>query len=648
MISMKTQKKYILTIILFAIILNVKAQSESEMKAIYVAKFIELITWPNEAEIDTFSIAIVGEDREFTRRLTVLLKNKKRFSKSIKIKLYRDLHNIINVNLIYIPKDYFYDFPVYDFFKAKNTLIISNGRTDKSQIMLNFLVSIDNKIQFEIHNPNIINSGFQADPKLILLGGTQIDVANLYAKTQTELNTEKIRSEIFKEELTNLKIQQEEQQKIIDNQLEKIKEQENNLSLKESEIKEIIKLIDIQKKNQEKLKLQVNEINKELTVKKKDYINQTKEIELKEQELQQKNIEISDSQKILIDLQNRIHEINEEFQIQETKIRLHKKTISLFIIAIILTLLVLSIIYKAFKNKIKSNKLIEEKNKRISEHKEEIEATLNRLKDTQVQLVSAEKMASLGQLTAGIAHEINNPINFISSGVFTLKQSINDVKKVLSIFMEVSCENVDEKLPEIYKVCEEIELDIVLYEIDKLLESIEIGAMRTTEIVKGLRTFSRLDEDALKYIDFHENIESTLILLKTKLKNKITIKREYSDIPKIECYPGPINQVLMNILSNAIDAIEHSGTIHIRTFYNKTDQNGFLKLEIEDSGAGIEPEKIKHIFEPFYTTKDIGKGTGLGLSICYGIIKKHNGEILVDSIVNKRTIFTILLPITHN
>jgi two-component system, NtrC family, sensor kinase len=257
-------------------------------------------------------------------------------------------------------------------------------------------------------------------------------------------------------------------------------------------------------------------------------------------------------------------------------------------------------------------------------------------------------MASLGQLTAGIAHEINNPINFISSGVFTLKQSINDVKKVLSIFMEVSCENVDEKLPEIYKVCEEIELDIVLYEIDKLLESIEIGAMRTTEIVKGLRTFSRLDEDALKYIDFHENIESTLILLKTKLKNKITIKREYSDIPKIECYPGPINQVLMNILSNAIDAIEHSGTIHIRTFYNKTDQNGFLKLEIEDSGAGIEPEKIKHIFEPFYTTKDIGKGTGLGLSICYGIIKKHNGEILVDSIVNKRTIFTILLPITHN
>jgi two-component system NtrC family sensor kinase len=258
-------------------------------------------------------------------------------------------------------------------------------------------------------------------------------------------------------------------------------------------------------------------------------------------------------------------------------------------------------------------------------------------------LVQSEKMASLGQLVAGIAHEINNPVTFISAGVDSLGTNLEEVRQVLEIYHRITPENTKEKLNEIENLKEQIDYKQAIREINELIESIKNGTERTTQIVNGLRTFSRLDEDVLKVADIHEGLNSTLILLRNKYKNRIKITKDYGDIPQLECFPGQLNQVFMNILSNAIDAIHEKGIIAITTSKSK----GFIQIFIKDSGCGI-PEDVKaKIFDPFFTTKEVGEGTGLGLSISHGIIEKHNGTIKVNSKAGIGTEFIISLPLTR-
>ena len=283
---------------------------------------------------------------------------------------------------------------------------------------------------------------------------------------------------------------------------------------------------------------------------------------------------------------------------------------------------------------------ISQKNEQLNIQKEELRTTLENLKHSQFQLLQSEKMASLGQLVAGIAHEINNPVNFISAGVESLDANLEEIGQVLDIYHKITPLNVEAKLKEIEKLKEKIEYKEAIKEIEKLIISIKNGTKRTTEIVKGLRTFSRMDEDTLKMASIHEGLDSTLILLYNKYKNRIEIVKNYCDLPLIECYPGQLNQVFMNILSNAIDSIDNRGIITIST----SIKNGLILISIKDTGRGI-PENLKEkIFEPFYTTKEVGKGTGLGLSISHGIIEKHLGTISFQSDVGKGSEFVISLP----
>ena len=286
---------------------------------------------------------------------------------------------------------------------------------------------------------------------------------------------------------------------------------------------------------------------------------------------------------------------------------------------------------------------IEEKNVVLEDQKEELHSMLESLKLTQSQLVQSEKMASLGQLVAGIAHEINNPVTFISAGVDSLGTNLDEIRQVLEVYHRLTPGNAAEKLKEIENLKEQIDYKQAIREINKLIESIKNGTERTTQIVNGLRTFSRLDEDVLKVANLHEGLDSTLILLRNRYKNRIEISRDYGDIPLLECFPGQLNQVFMNVISNAIDAIDDIGVIAIST----TKLNGFIQINIKDSGSGM-PENIKaKIFDPFYTTKDVGEGTGLGLSISHGIIEKHKGSIKVHSEAGNGTEFIINLPLTQ-
>ena len=174
------------------------------------------------------------------------------------------------------------------------------------------------------------------------------------------------------------------------------------------------------------------------------------------------------------------------------------------------------------------------------------------------------------------------------------------------------------------------------------IEIIEVGIERTTKIVKGLKAFARSDEKKLETYDVHESIDNTLLILYNQFKNRIEINKEFGQIPEIECFPSQINQVIMNILNNAVQAIEDKGKIIIKTSLTNDHQ---VAIEIMDTGKGIPHEQFNHIFDPFFTTKDVGKGTGLGLSISYGIVKDHNGEIIVESELGKGTSFKIVLPV---
>ncbi len=283
---------------------------------------------------------------------------------------------------------------------------------------------------------------------------------------------------------------------------------------------------------------------------------------------------------------------------------------------------------------------VDERTRELRKSNRKTKAAYHDLQEAQVQLVQSEKMASLGQLVAGIAHEIKNPLNFIYGNTDFLRQYIHDLKSVLSILQEKAVLD-EEALKSLEQFKEEINYDFLLDDIETLINNFEEGAKRIHAIIGDLRTFSRLDTDQLKPVDVHEPIDLALNLLSNQYRDRIRIHKEYSKLPPVECDPGKISQVFMNLLVNACHAIADTGDIWIRT----SPQNGVVKIEIEDTGEGISKEHLGKVFEPFFTTKPVGKGTGLGLSISYGIIKQHKGTIQIVSQPGGGTCFTVELPI---
>lgn len=292
---------------------------------------------------------------------------------------------------------------------------------------------------------------------------------------------------------------------------------------------------------------------------------------------------------------------------------------------------------------------------RLSEAKErdratQLSQTIGELKQTQGQLVQAEKMSSIGQLVAGVAHEINNPINFIHGNLDHVNQYTQDLLDLLELYQQQD----PEPSPEIAALREAIDLEFLMADLPKVLDSMRMGTDRVREIVRSLRNFSRVDQAEVKAVDIHEGIDNTLLILQHRLKasggkKEIQVVKDYGDLPLAECYPGQLNQVFMNILSNAIDALDEARdkkqelTIRIAS---QILENNHVAIRIADNGPGIPPEILNRLFDPFFTTKPVGKGTGLGLSISYQIVvEKHGGQLKCQSKPGQGTEFWVEIPV---
>jgi two-component system, NtrC family, sensor kinase len=308
----------------------------------------------------------------------------------------------------------------------------------------------------------------------------------------------------------------------------------------------------------------------------------------------------------------------------------------------------------AFDAQVKE-KLIDE----LQDKNHELKQILGELHRTQTQMVQSEKMAALGQMVAGVAHEINNPLNFIHSNLIPIEDYTQDLLKLLNSYQQ----HYPNPPQTLQSDLEEVDLDFLMEDVTKLLQSMKVGSDRIRAIVKSLRNFARLDESDCKAVNIHEGIDNTLMILQHRLNSNsdrpaIKIIKDYAQLPLVECYAGQLNQVFMNLLSNAIDTLEESRQgltykeieqqpclIKIQTELIGLDQ---VKITVEDNGIGIPEEVRSRLFDPFFTTKPVGKGTGLGLYISYQIItEKHKGRLYCDSTLGEGTKFCIEIPVQH-
>jgi signal transduction histidine kinase len=290
----------------------------------------------------------------------------------------------------------------------------------------------------------------------------------------------------------------------------------------------------------------------------------------------------------------------------------------------------------------RNEQMLEEKNRLLEEAARAEREARQALLHAQSQLVQSEKLAGLGQMVAGVAHEINNPLSFVSNNVAVIQRDVTALRKLIDLYKQADGTVPDPLRLQIDELEEQIDLTYMLGNLEGIFSRSRDGLRRIQQIVKDLRDFARLDESDLEECDLNAGITSTLNIIQGHAKRKeVKLVADLQPLPRVRCYPAKVNQVVMNLVGNAIDASHLAGEVDVRTRLEGEN----VVLEVQDNGSGIPPEIRQKIFDPFFTTKPLGEGTGLGLSISYGIIHDHGGDIELQSEVGKGTLFRVKLPI---
>ncbi|MBT4397876.1 MAG: DUF4154 domain-containing protein [Bacteroidetes bacterium] len=653
---MKLRNAYKYLIITIACLLcfsgALKAQiNRAQIIGGYIYNFGNNINWTSN-DFPDFKIVVISSNADIIEELTTMSENQRIQNKPISLSTFSKPDPAIqDAQLVFVTSDKLsYYMSVFDMIEGKEILLVSENFHNKSYVMLNLYDAEDERILFEINKPNILNQSLAMSEEMLLMSGTEIDIASIYLKSQHSLRDMEMQIASFTDELDSLKLDISVTNTYVENQRNLIRTQKSR--------------IDSQRIVQEQYLLRTTEY--EATIAEQIHLMQTDEVLLSHmedslgrtrEELQNQNDEIQVSKEILSDQKIRIDSINNEITARnkvlsdkDDIISKQKDTMFLLWIIIFISILFVMLIFYAYQlNRKKSKRLkkqgleIKRINIELGNNNEELKITLDEMQQMQQRLVQSEKMASLGILSAGIAHEINNPINFVYAGINSLLRDFKDIEPIIAEISKLKpgARDLHEKLVTIEQLKKDNYFEEAYEAIPEIIADIKLGADRTAEIIKGLRSFSRTDKRELKDLDIHEGIETSLLLLKNKYKKHVSIVKDFdNNISTIKCYPGKINQALLNIISNAIDSITENGTIWITTKM----EDGNIIISVKDTGCGIDAEMKGKLFDPFYTTKPVGQGTGLGLSITYGIIQEHNGEIKVISEPDKGSEFVIVLP----
>lgn len=588
--------------------------SPEEIKASLIVHFCENVSWENIPDQE-FVIGCYTEDTEIFRILNSAQNKVKIQGRNFSARMVTNPEQVDSCNALYYGKeDPLLLTSIFRKAREKNILLITDNYPDQLFVMIN-LINEDDKIAFKVNMPNLSLAGFTVRPNILLNGGSVVDIKAAYEKFEEQLEASR-QSFLYS-------------QKALAENEEQLREKDSIIRQKESAISKYLEEITFHQSESESLALQVqNETallelrTEEVSSKDRELTRIYENIARSQEELKHVNENVYILQSAADTLKREINQKNIILTEKEQRISNQKKIILLFLgfsatlATAIFFMLRLFFINKRQNARLESaNKELHVINTQLEEQKAKLNKALEDVKYAQMQMIQAEKMASLGILTAGVAHEINNPLNFIQTGLYALEDSILD----------------DDQLPK-----------ESAGQIRNILEKMNIGVQRASAIVKSLNTFNRQDTETMSRFNVHEMLDNTLLIINHEIKHKCQVVKNYAPrLPLIEGNADNLHQVFLNILMNGVQAISEAGEIIITTRKN-SDQ---VEISVRDNGVGISEENLKKIFDPFFTTKPPGKGVGLGLSICYKIIHEHQGNIQYASEPGKGTEVFISLPV---
>lgn len=614
--------------------------SPENLKTALVYRIANCVKWKADTA-SVFRVGVLSDNEVLVEKFKELSKVARLNKKPIQIKHIPTFNAITNQQMIYVDKSYNEVLPEIINHVGKNTLIITDEHDSQGDIMINLIYDSNKSIYTFVYNrANILFANLDLTDEIVLLKGSEIEIRGLYLEAKKYWDNQ---LEIVNE----LKKQSDLQQKIMLVKNDSILGMKKMIASNQSEISKQIHILrqkdslstDLNKKiENQQYQLELNLIQTRQLI---TNMENAEQLAGSYQEKINHQTILSDSLAQQISAKQRdLDTLNYSLDKKETLIKKQNSWLLASLIIILIVFISAILISRAYV-------VTRNARQKIADQKRELETIIDQLRSTQQQLIQSEKMASLGVFIAGIAHEINNPVNFISMGVDSMEKLIHKLILLFTELNKLSPESSSDEIVQLIELKNRLNLHRSVDAVPEVLANIKIGITRTISIANGLRLYTRMESEEKSNYDINRIIETALVLIKPQLNSEIVIDLNFGKLQEIKVYAGKLSQVFVNILSNAIDAIhnaekrieKHKITI---TTYQKDE---IIHIEFSDTGTGIPADVLAKIFDPFYTTKEVGKGTGLGMSIATSIIGEHNGKIEAYNNSDRGATFNIEIPV---